>query len=180
MKEQEQQPGIEGIAIAQVWALAIQLPLRQRIGRNVLGFQAVFALLLLVFWAGLAVSAPVALWMCIYFFSVICHRIATIRRRGREDEPHTYYNGYPWLGKLFPFISDEVQLKAIVEPAVALGLAFVGAAFDKGAGLFFLGGAVCMVLTTGWTELKHRKRMDDVRDAVIEGKMYRPANRRRW
>jgi hypothetical protein len=167
--------------LCNIWALPLQLPLRTRIGKNVLDHHAMMGLAFVTLYAGLTVSAPVALCSVAYLVSIVCHRVATLRRRFNGTEGHSRYNGYPVFGQILGRKFDEVAIKATVEPLFVASLGVLSAPFGQASMMFFFVGAGCMFASTWLTEMQHRQRVDSMRDAMIEGELFRPSSkRRRW
>jgi hypothetical protein len=169
------------VTISNIWGLAIQLPMRRMVGKNTLGMTALLAFVGTILYGGLTVSTPVMCWAGVFFASAIAHRIATWRRWGKEDEPHSYSVGHSWISYLTRGRYKEAPVRGVLEPGVAVLIGILCTPFGDAAAIFFIGGAVCMALSTAFIELRQRRRVDDMRDAMIEGRSVQQTTRkRRW
>lgn len=168
-EDDKQDPTGMGLFIVTVWAMALQLPLRHTVGHNHTDFRAVFALLLAFFWGGLTNSMPVLLWCGIIFLSCFLLRLGVLRRWMKGVVIHSRYNGYPWLGTLTGRRVHEIKVKMFLEPLVVAAVGLFVAPFGDSSFLFFVGGAVCMVVSTLILAMHERRRLDDLNDAAIEG-----------
>jgi hypothetical protein len=172
VKEEQDKPDSMGLAVflVDIWAMALQVPMRRMVGKNFIDMRGVMALVFVFFYGGLWNSLPVFVWLGIYVVSVVAHRIATLRRHYRGVVLHSRYNGYPWLGVFMRRPWDETRVKMVLEPLLAMFVGAMVSPYGESSAMFFFGGAVCMFLDSTLIEVQQQKRVDDLNDASIESK----------
>lgn len=167
----------QGLFIANIWARAVQLPLRHTVGHNHVDGRGALAFVLAFFWGGLCANLPVLVWSGLYLGACFLHRWAGFYRRWKGKLVHSRYSGYPWLCTLTEM--PEGVAKLVVEPLLALGLSVLVSPYGGPGVLFFFGGAVCMVATTAAQGMVWQRQRDDLNDAAMEGSHLMSGIRRR-
>ncbi len=168
-------------SIIHIWALTLQLPMRRLVGKNMLGKGAAYGFGLTFFYGGVFAAFPVWWWCIVLFVALVCHRIATLSRRFRDTETHSWYNGFPLTSYLFFHRIGETALKAIVEPVIAIAIGVLVSPYGDAAAFYFLIGALCMVASTLLVDMRLRQQADERRDAMMESQAMRfNPRKRRW
>lgn len=155
----------------ETWAMSIYTPMRCRMGRDSAGMAGLCVLgwipLYIVF-----THAPQVIWLLpVYLGSLLMQRIGQGWREMRGCMEHTRYNGYPWVGLLFT--KSESKAKGLIEPLISFLFGVFVCEFNGNAGMYFILGAVAMMVCTGIIEHRDRQRVREMRNSMIEGSMIR-------
>jgi hypothetical protein len=158
------------VVISRIGAVSVEVFLRKGFGARYIGLQALLALLAIPLWGSCFHGDDISqltIFLESYFVMVVVARIGVGYRLWRGDAIHSYYNGAPRLGRLFPWLS-EATLKRFIEPGLVLVLGKFIHETNHPLGSYLLFAAGCLASSAWITDFAMRKRTRDLRDAIIE------------
>ncbi len=142
--------------------------LRRSFGGEAIGFNALFAIVIMVFYMG---GHPESAGMIDFFgfwvIALVCQRIGYFIRRLRRVVVHSHYEGDSWIGVLLPFL-ERVGIARFLEVPLCVILGIALGQHDQALGEFVFFGAFGLMfkgMIDGAIERKHVQRMQD---AAIE------------
>lgn len=141
---------------------------RCRCGTHAFGLNGLFALLMIVVYAGVAEATEMfpflVLWLA--FLCIRRGESVTMARRGQVE--HSRYSGWPWLAIRFPFVRREQTAVGLIEPLFCLLAGTFLMPLSQPMGGFILLGVVSLTVKAGTEREINSARVRAMRDAQIE------------
>jgi len=149
------------------WAATIYPFMRRGIGKHHPGMLGVFGLAWLVLWVAYT-HASGLLWIVpLYLLGQLSHSLGHARK---TSHVHTDYGGEPLLAMKLLRFKDEAAAKRFGEPLIsfALGLGLLWYGFPEGK--YFAFGAIALAMNQAIIDRYNNRRVDDLRDGMIESR----------
>jgi hypothetical protein len=149
-------------------ATCVTLFVRRNFGREALGRNGVVAFLILFIYMAayprhLMLRQFTFYWLAMLFLQ----RLKTMYLVSRGLSHHSRYDGYPYLGFLFPLVKGH-RGASLVECVVIMGCGIWLSSLDAPLGQLIIVSAVCLLIRTAIDESIVRRRLQAMRDAEIE------------
>ncbi|MDX1968840.1 MAG: hypothetical protein SFV23_16820 [Planctomycetaceae bacterium] len=174
--------------IIRTWAISLEVFLRTGTGLRYPGPPGVAVFVLIPMygcgWPGhdlwpLFLMLPAYLAMCIRL------RISNLwQRMHNRPMVHSWYNGFPCLCRLMPFLSEGTA-KRLVEPFLVFVTGAACAIWNAPFGCYLIGASVCLLISHSLGEEIQRQQALDMHDAMIQQRQVADRfrqlrNRGRW
>ena len=156
------------VAAANVWATSITTFMRRCTGRDIPGFTGLCILVWIPIYFVITEEPAILLLWPAYLLAQLCHRVGQLRRFMRGVVMHSYYTGWPWLAMLVGARSEK-QAKLVIEPMLSMLFGFTLAFWHPYAGLYFVAGAVAMLIVSAAMEERDQRQVQDMQNGMIEG-----------
>jgi hypothetical protein len=157
-----------GHLVLSVWAMTIALPMRRFAGKDFIGIRGLMGIFLILLYAAFADAPQLFLLLPIYLLSIVLHLVAGWGRRMRGFTQHTYYEGDPWVARLFLFDKNERRCRGAGEPVLAFAVGVYLLTVSESLGLYFIIGSVAMMLVQHAADRQLQRRIDEIHNGRIE------------
>jgi hypothetical protein len=171
--QQQQQPQKKGqtwnvvFAVIRGWSATIYPFLRKNIGKNHPGLTGLIGLGWVLLWVAYT-HANGLLWLIpLYGLGQLSHSLGHARKR---SPLHTNYSGEPLVAMKLLRFRDESAAKRFGEPLISLAFGIALLAYGYYEGKYFVFGAAALAANQTLIDQYDRRRVDSMRDAMIEGR----------
>lgn len=153
-------------------AMTLKVFLHYRFGSQQPGIAGVLALVILVLFIG--ICPPYSPWPLIgfivaYLAMLVCRRTGVMIRYMRQDEEHSWFDGYSVVSRVCPFITDEFA-KRNIEPLIGIVAGIALAPFSPPLCVYLVMASFCLALTTHARDGIRYRQLKRMRDQYIEQK----------
>jgi hypothetical protein len=164
MKEEKKGFSFSGAAaFVEAYAATIYPFLRINIGKNHPGIIGFLGMGWILLWSAYAQAERLTWMIPIYLVGWLFHTIGSHRKR-----LHTHYAGEPFVAMRL-FRMNERSAKQFGEPIISLAIGFGLLWSGYAEGRYFVVGAFALAVNQRLIEMIEQRRVDDMRDAMIEG-----------
>jgi len=150
------------------WAATIYPFMRKNIGRRHPGIAGLIGMGWVILWVSYT-RAGGLLWLIpLYIAGQVLHLIGCARK---PSEVHSHYYGDPVLAMTLGF-KDPRAARRFGEPLIAFAVGMGLILYGYQEGKYFVFGAVALIVNQSLIDMQERRRVDDMRDGMIEGRYF--------
>ena len=154
------------LAIMNAWAATIYFCMRERVGRRHPHLPVLIGCGWIWLWVA-HTGAERLIWLIPLLLLGLC--LHNIQHQRNLFSVHSNYGGDPIIAIKLGF-KDERVAKAFGEPLISFTVGAVMLANGFQEGKYFAFGALAMVVTNSINEMQQRRRVEEMRDGMIEGR----------
>jgi hypothetical protein len=155
------------------WSATIYVFMRKNIGKRHPGVIGMMGIGWLMLWILYTRAEGLTFLIPLYMVGALLHQVGA-----RKSEVHSRYIGDPTLARMIGFKNDAIA-RRVGEPLIAFvfGIGLIACGFDEGK--YFAFGAGAMAISASIVDFQEQRRVEDTRDAMIEGRYYTQRARER-
>ena len=159
--------------VATSWPYVVEVMLHRRMGIRYLDSRCAFGLLVLLlyplFWERYDLR-PFMIFTAVFVFMHCAQRLKSAWMIRQGDVVHSYYDGYPLLLRLCPWVS-EATFKRLVEPLIIGLVGIFTLEFDHPLAVFLIAAGVLHYMMNDREERRQRMRAMTMNDAWLDNQM---------
>lgn len=163
--------------VANVLATSVGVFIRRGFGKEALGWNSVFAFLLLA-WLGSIEGPAFMVFLLAFVGAQICRRIETFRMVRQGHVIHSQYAGFPYWAMKVPFVKNERTAREVVEPVICFLIGLMLCPVSVGLGGYVMVCGVALIVRLCIQNGVNHQRVQRMQDAKIEHEWYSEQMRR--
>lgn len=154
-------------SVCHIHATALAVFMRRDFGREALGMNAFFAMLLILGFYSVTADRAVFVFFGCWLVAQITQRVLTFRLVRSGAIFHSRYAGYPWLAMKVPFVRESAA-RGLIEPMLCLVAGALLCPVSENLGGFVMLGFLTFLIRNAIEMEIVRKRVEQMHDAEIE------------